>query len=201
MKRLLILVAMLAGCTAAGGPAIPPASVGPTLTLAPTVAPSTPVATEEPATPDPATPAPTPDGPTTYKAGETIHLTQDGDAWADVTVSKVQVVAKYDGAYSDDKPAKGHVFIQALVTYVATVNGVDYNPYDWQVFVAGEAVTDTTFVMYGPKTELSSGTLPAGRKASGYVVYEVPAKGDVRMSYGNMFGNDAPVFEVIIRNG
>jgi hypothetical protein len=86
---------------------------------------------------------PTRDGPTTYTAGQTIHLTQDGDAWADVTISKVQIVAKYDGAYSDDKPAKGHVFIQALVTYVATVNGVDYNPYDWQVFVAGEAVSDT----------------------------------------------------------
>jgi hypothetical protein len=55
--------------------------------------------------------------------------------------------------------------------------------------------------MYGPRPELSSGTLPACRKALGYVVYEVPAKGEVRMSYGNMFGDDAPVFEVIIRNG
>jgi len=31
------------------------------------------------------------------------------------------------------------------------------------------------------------------------LVYEVPAKGEVRMSYKGSFLNTAPVFEVIIR--
>jgi hypothetical protein len=42
--------------------------------------------------------------------------------------------------------------------------------------------------------------LPKSRKASGWVVYEVPAKGEVRMSYGGSFSNEAPIFEVIIRS-
>ena len=77
---------------------------------------------------------------------------------------------------------------------------MDYNPFDWQVFCAGVAVENFTIVLSGPKPELSSGTLPNGRSASGYVVYEVPAKGEVRMSYSsNMFSDSGPVFEVIIR--
>ena len=46
------------------------------------------------------------------------------------------------------------------------------------------------------------GTLPKGRKANGWVVYEVPTKGEVILSYGaNMFGGDAPTFEVVARKG
>lgn len=136
-----------------------------------------------------------------YRAGQTVTIESNGDPWAEITVSKVKVVRKYDGPYNlDDVPAKGNVYIQAFVTYQALDNGVDYNPYDWQVFVAGEAVDNTSYVSNGPKPELSSGTLPNGRKASGWVVYEVAAKGEVRMSYGGgSFSNEAPVFEVIIR--
>jgi hypothetical protein len=76
---------------------------------------------------------------------------------------------------------------------------VDYNPYDWQVFADGEAVDNSAFVMNGPKPDLSSGSLPKGRVAKGYVVYEVPAKGQVLMSYGGTFSSEAPVFEVVIR--
>lgn len=128
-------------------------------------------------------------------------MTTNGDPWAEITVSKVKVVRKYDGPYNlDDVPAKGNVYIQAFVTYHALDNGVDYNPFDWQVFVAGEAADNTSYVSNGPKPELASGTLPKGRKASGWVVYEVAAKGEVRMSYGGgSFSNEAPVFEVVIR--
>jgi len=37
-----------------------------------------------------------------------------------------------------------------------------------------------------------------GRIAEGWLVYEVPAEGEVLMSYGGNFG-DAPVFEVVLR--
>ena len=48
---------------------------------------------------------------------------------------------------------------------------------------------------------LSSGTLPKGRKPSGWLVYEVPAKGQILLSYkGNMFSDAAPVFEVVLRS-
>lgn len=77
------------------------------------------------------------------------------------------------------------------------VDGVDFNPYDWQVYCAGTLLTGFAFVMNGPSPALHSGTLPNGRNVSGYVVYEVPPTGEVRMSYGGTFG--LPVFEVIIR--
>jgi hypothetical protein len=42
---------------------------------------------------------------------------------------------------------------------------------------------------------------PKGRKASGWLVYEVPAKGQILLSYkGNMFSDAAPVFEVVLRS-
>ena len=199
---LLPAVLLVAACGATAGLASPtvgaqaPSAVAvtPGLTTSPTTVP-----TEVPAdTPDPTIEEPS---TTVYRAGDVINVTINGDPWADITVSKVKVVRKYDGPYNlDDIPAKGSVYIQAFVTYVAKTDGVDYNPYDWQVFAAGEAVDNSTYVSNGPTPELSSGTLPSGRKASGWVVYEVPAKGEVRISYGGVFSNDAPVFEVIIRN-
>jgi hypothetical protein len=196
-------VLLIAGCGASAGLASP--TVGAPTPSAAAVTPGlTPTATTVPTEIPADTPEPTIEEPSTtvYRAGDVINVTTNGDPWADITISRVKVVRKYDGPYNlDDVPAKGNVYIQAFVTYVAKTNGVDYNPYDWQVFVAGEAADNTAFVSNGPKPELSSGTLPTGRKASGWVVYEVPAKGEVRMSYGaSSFSNDAPVFEVIIRN-
>ncbi len=146
------------------------------------------------------TASPTPAGPKTYQVGDTVTVTENGSEWAKITISDVKVVGSYKGKYSNDTPKiAGNVFIQAKVAYEALVDGVDYNPFDWQVFCAGEAVQNYSFVLYGPQPGLSSGTLPSGRKASGYVVYEVPAKGEVRMSYkGNAFSNSGPVFEVMI---
>jgi hypothetical protein len=148
------------------------------------------------------TPAPT--GPATYAIGDTITVTNNGAPWATIAITEVKVAASYTGtgayAYTDKPQTAGDVFISAKVTYAALTNGVDYNPFDWQVFCGGVAVQSFTMVLSGPKPALASGTLPNGRSASGYVVYEVPAKGEVRMSYGgNMFSNSGPVFEVIIR--
>jgi hypothetical protein len=139
-------------------------------------------------------------GPKQYKAGDLIEVTSNDDPWANITVTKAATKKKYGSGYFVDKPAKGNVFIQALVTYKALANGVDYNPFDWQVFVGGEAVDNFTAVSGGPEPQLNSGTLPKGRTAKGWVVYEVPAKGKVVMSYGdNMFSDSGPIFEVVIR--
>jgi hypothetical protein len=58
-----------------------------------------------------------------------------------------------------------------------------------------------TFLMNGPEPQLSMGTLPNGRTASGWLVYEVPVSGELRLSYKNpwLFGNAGPVFEVLLR--
>ena len=87
------------------------------------------------------------------------------------------------------------------MTYHALADGATYNPFDWQVFCNDEAVDDYTFVSDGPEPTLNSGTLPKGRKAKGWLVYEVPAKGRCVLSYGaNSFIDQGAVFEVLIRS-
>jgi hypothetical protein len=145
------------------------------------------------------TPEPTEaSGPTQYRPGDVISITTNGEPWAEITVTNVKQATRYGSGYYVDRPAKGNVYISALITYTALDDGVDYNPYDWQIFVAGVAVDDSTFVSDGPKPELRSGTLPKGRKASGYVLYEIPAKGEVLLSYGGRL-DTPPVFEVVLR--
>jgi len=138
-------------------------------------------------------------GVKTFKIGQPIDVTGDFiSSDVRVTVNQVKQAAKY-GPYS--KPAKGNEYLAVKYTYEGLENGATYNPLDWQVFVNDTAVGNFTFVSDGPKPELNSGTLPKGRKASGWVVYEVPKTGKVVLSYGaNMLGGDAPTFEVVARS-
>jgi hypothetical protein len=203
MRRLWVLLLVVAigaaGCS--GNRAVSAITRMPTPT--PTASPSdapTPVPTAIP-TVQP-TPIPTIAQPQTYAVDEPIVMVDDnGGPWGIITISDVQIAKSYKGSYGFvEKPeTAGDVYIAARVTYEAHRDGIPYNPYNWQVFVDGSAVSSHAFVIYGPKPELGSGTLPNGRKASGYVVYEVPATGEVRMSYGSGFSSDAPIFEVVIR--
>jgi hypothetical protein len=207
MKRieLVFLALLLAGCASQAGGALNPTGVTATATVASTPEPTlAPTPTPEPTPVPTPTATPTPAGPQTYAVGEPVYLTQKGDVslpWGIITISDVATAASYKGSYGYlEKPQQaGDVFISARVTYEAKVDGIHYNPYDWQVFVDGTAVSSTAFVLYGPKPALSSGSLPNGRKATGFVVYEVPAKGEVRMSYGSSFSSEPPIFEVVIR--
>jgi hypothetical protein len=153
------------------------------------------------ATPDP-TPVPTPVS-NTFAVGDVITITQDGDAWADFTVVEVNQAAEFvdpDGYFNDTPSTDGYVYLSALVRYEAVASGVDYNPFDFQVFVDGQAVDGYAFAINGPEPDLGSGTLPAGRVAEGWLLYEVPPTGQVLLSYsGNIFLDEEPVFEVILR--
>ncbi len=207
MRRsaLLVLVSlMLVACSgttssvesqspASGTPA-PQASDQPT-DAAPSAAPSAAAAATEAPTTAPS------EGPKQYKPGDVIVVQKDGTDTVKITVTKVKAVPSYKGQYYTDKPkVKGDVFIQAFISYEALENNVLYSSADWQLFANGEAVDNFTILMNGPDPTLSTGTLPKGRKASGYVVYEVPAKGEVLLSYrANMFSSDAPAFEVKLR--
>jgi hypothetical protein len=197
---LVLVVLLVAACSGTGSTAV---SGGTTATAAPRS--EAPPAETPAAAPDAteSTPeAPPAEGPVQYQPGDKITITEGGSGWAQIVVSKVETAKTYKGEYGSDVPdVKGNVYIQAYVTYTALQDGVSYNPFDWQVFADGEAVSGFTFVMYGPEPALSSGDLPKGRKASGWLVYEVPAKGKIQLSYsGNMFLNEAPVFEVVIRS-
>jgi hypothetical protein len=136
--------------------------------------------------------APTPTGPATYQIGDAVTVTEKGANWAKITISDVKVVASYERTYPK---TAGNVFIQAKVTYAALVDGIDFNPLDWTLYCAGSLVTGYTHAFNGPDPALHAGTLPNGGNVSGYVVYEVPPTGEVRMAYGD----PTDVFEVIIR--
>lgn len=154
------------------------------------------------ATPQPTpTPTPEPTGPKTFAVGYGVTVQSSGVDEVRIKISDVSIHKTYGSGYLVDKPRQaGNVFIQAKVTYESLKDGASYNQFDWQVFCAGQAIDNWAFVTAGPQPDLGSGTLPKGRTASGWVVYEVPAAGEVRMSYkGNMFLDDAPVFEVVIR--
>jgi hypothetical protein len=199
VKRPLAMLVLVAACAA---PTAVVTTTPPTATM--TVQPGGTVGqvTPQPVTPDSATPQPDPteSAPTTFAVGEPVTVTEGGEDWAVITITQVTQHNRYEGEFGPDVPEqKGNVFLQLFVTYKALTDGVDYNPYDWQVFVNDQAAADTAFTSYGPTPELSSGTLPKGRAASGWLVYEVPARGRVVISYGGSFSNEAPVFEVLLR--
>lgn len=195
--RFIGIGLLVAGCASGGVNA----TVTPSGTPAAGATPSRttgPVATPRPVETPTVTPEPT---GATFAPGDTITVTRNGAKWAEVTITKVAAKASYAGAYYTDKPASGNVYLQFYVTYSALVDGVTYNPYDWQMFVDDVAVTSYTFVQNGPKPALGSGTLPTGRKAQGWIVYEIPKTGRVVFSYGGIgFTNDAPIFEVVLRS-
>lgn len=191
----VVLALLLSAC---GGTV---ATVLTTISASADVAASTPERTQSP------TPQPTPEStPTTstYVIGDVITISQNGDPWADFTVLEVQQAAQFadpQGYYNDTPQTDGYVYLSANVRYEARTDGVNYGSYDFQVFVDGRAVEGYAFAINGPEPALSSGTLPNGRIAEGWLLYEVPPTGQVLLSYsGNMFLNEAPIFEVVLRD-
>jgi hypothetical protein len=81
------------------------------------------------------------------------------------------------------------------VLYRATGPEATYNMFDWGVFVDDSAAEQAS-ALGGPKPELSSGDLPQGKKVAGWIIYEVPGKGRVVVSY--MPTHDS-IFEVVLR--
>jgi hypothetical protein len=152
------------------------------------------------ATPAPPTPQPSPSAPALFRPGERVIVTRGGADYLEITVSKVATKSRYGSGYTVDKPKPGNVYLEAYVTYVALADGATYNPFDWQVFCNDTAIDNFTFLLSGPEPALGSGTLPKGRKAAGWLVYEVPAKGRCVLSYGaNAFLGEGAVFEVLLR--
>ena len=143
---------------------------------------------------------PEPAGTDRVAVGETTTITANGDDYLEITVTKPSQHKSYGTGPYNDKPKKGYIFLQVYVTYKALQDGASYNQFDWDVFVNDEALQDNiAYASDGPEPELSSGELPKGRVAKGWLLYEVPIKGEVLLSYKGSFINDAPIFEVVVR--
>jgi hypothetical protein len=167
---LLIVGLLLSGC-------------GPTSQLA-TNTPAASSSAAETSSPAPtATPTETP--PQTYKPGQAAVIQVTGADYAKITIAKPSFVAAYKGQFNTDRPkTAGDVFVQAWVTYEAlATDGIDYNFGDWETYADGANVTDQAFLINGPQPIFKSGHLPTGRTVSFWIVSEVPAKGEVLLSY------------------
>ena len=164
---------------------------------------ATPIATATPVPTVTARPTLVPtSAPAYYRPGDTVTLTNNGEPLAMVSISKLSFVRSYPGDYYSDLPDPGNVYVQMWVTYTALVDGVNYNALNWSMFVDGSQLQNTfIFLMNGPKPTLGSGTLPKGRKASGWLLYEIGASGQVVLSYQpNLFSDRPPLFEYLLRS-
>ncbi len=163
-------------------------------TTGPGAAAPRPTATRQPAAPPPAQEG----GTLAAGLGDTITISQGGDPSVNVTVERFDHHDSFPGEFSPDEPAAGNVFYAFFVTYEGQAGGGNYNQFDWQAF-AGNRAVDTAFVLNAPEPGLSSGSLPNGRSAEGWLVYEGPADpGSVTLSYKGSIFNDEPVFEVTV---
>jgi hypothetical protein len=190
---VVVVVAMVAACSAAAPPAATPAPA----TVAPeTVAPETEAPTEDLESEEPAALA-----PDRYEPGTTVIVTNDDEDFVEITVSDVSTAELYEGDMVDDEPqTAGNVFIQASVEYHALVDDVAYNALDWRLVVDGVEQNSFTFVLNGPEPELGSGVLAANESATGWLIYEVPPEGEVVIQWGDILVfQDGPVFEVLLR--
>ena len=195
---LAVVISVLGGGT--GDPAAAGASSGesresePTRTPGPTVRPTTRPTTKP-------TARPTPAGPSKAQIGETVTITCSGDPCLEVTVSDPSEHASYAGDYFNDDPDQaGYVYMQVYVKYVSLQDGADYNQFDWDIYADGRQLDSWTFAVNGPEPDLGSGSLPSGRTAEGWLLYEVPPTGEVILSYAPNY-NGAPIFEVVLRAG
>jgi hypothetical protein len=132
--------------------------------------------------------------------GEVVHITCSDVDCMEIKVAKVAFAAKYKdpAGYFDDTPAKGNIYMAVYVTYKATGPNASYNPFDWQYYVNDVAGQNYgTYTSNGPKPELSSGELPKGKSAAGWLIYEVSTSGRITIAYQP--GANGAIFEVLLR--
>jgi hypothetical protein len=140
---------------------------------------------------------------TTYAVGDVITMVQDGQPSAELTVLEVREADKYmapDGMSGEPPQTSGYVFLAASVRYAALADGARYGSFQFQVLVDGQPVAKSGTATYGPQPILTVGTLAQGGVAEGWLLYEVPPTGEVRLSYTDPATlDDPPVFEVVLR--
>lgn len=172
-----------------------------------TPASTTPAASQSAASPTPATASPSPEAsasptpapsPVLLAKGQAITVTCANDPCLSITVVRWAFATTYRGSRPafDDKPTKGHVFVAVDARYAATAPNAGYSSTDWAVDVGGQGF-DQAYPVNGPKPELTNGVLAEGKKIEGWIVFEVPSKGAVVLSYPS---RQTPDFQVVLRS-
>lgn len=148
-------------------------------------------AAEEPAEPEAvetteAPPPPPPPATLNMPVGQTITV-DTGEGTLDVQA--VEVKSTSEAAEFMDPPTNGRN-VGVLVQYLCKTGSCNYNPYDFVLRGPDGTEYDQAFAPDIFGQELSSGTIPAGVPAKGWVVYDAPP-GTLSLEYrANMFDGD-----------
>jgi hypothetical protein len=140
---------------------------------------------------------------TTYAVGDVITMVQGGQPSAEFTILEVREAEGFmapDGLTGDTAQTSGYLFLAANVRYEALADGARYGSFQFQVLVDGQPVGTSATAIYGPEPLLPVGTLSEGSAVEGWLLYEVPPTGEVRLSYSDPATLDEPpIFEVVLR--
>jgi hypothetical protein len=91
--------------------------------------------------------------------------------WTDMKVSLLEAIVYTDHSeYSG--PDKGFKYVSVLVEYEALVDDVSYNPFYWRVVDSQSYGYD--YYWMGKEPALGYNDLKAGRKAKGWLTFQVP---------------------------
>lgn len=194
----VVLVVVVSGCSS-GLPPEPPFQVTPDPTLLGTPMPQPSTRTPEP------TPSATPPaalGANEIAIGENVAITRDGVSWAALRVTEVVIersFAEADGRGRDTPERIGHVFVAANLTISALADAVAFDLAGFRATTdSGDEVT-LAFSDLGPKPDLLPTTLQArGDTASGWLIFEAPESGRVRLTYTSESATTAPL-EIVLR--
>ena len=167
------------------------------------VAEGTPHPSSEPSVSDAPSTEPSPTT-TTYAVGDVITMAQEGRPSAEFTVLEVREATEFmapDGMTGDSPQTSGYVFLALSVRYEALADGARYGSFQFQVLVDGQPVGKVATAIHGPEPVLTVGTLSQGSIAEGWLLYEVPPTGVVRLSYSDPATlDDPPIFDVVLRD-
>lgn len=125
-----------------------------------------------------------PDAPIVGKVGTPLAL-----SWKDysktgkgsLTINSVKRAASFGTDYSK-QTAKNGAYVAVDVTYTVTSGTVDYDSYDWHVKDADGREYNSTSVYDSGMSLLKYGTLAAGDKVRGVIVFDAP-KGALKLTY------------------
>jgi hypothetical protein len=191
---LCVVVVALTGC--AGGQPEPPFSVSaePGLRVSPGSTPPSSSSTSAPT----ATPRLEENE---LAVGDTATITRDGQPWAELTVTEVRVDRSYldpGPGIGGDTPRVGYDFVAANVTVTAIADAVSFELADFRVTADGVTTIEQVFSHLGPKPDLLPATLEVGQSASGWLTYEAPEIGRLRLGYDDGSAATAPT-EFLLR--
>jgi hypothetical protein len=137
---------------------------------------------------------PTPTPTVAPAVGRPMSINRDGKVLT-VTVDSVRESVAYPPGST---PRAGYRLLSVMVTYTAAHSSEDasYNEWDWSAKAAGHKINTYS---YSPDPSLGSGDLYADGTASGYVTFEVPTSGEVRVCYRFSSFDIDPTLEVVVR--